>query len=645
MEKKTKKPSSQLMKQVILLDCRSKPFVSWVIRMRLNAIKHLPGIEDLINKVWKRFVMLNLLMNKYPRIKNVIIYTLASLPKNNWMTFLDKLNTSNKEEQNMLHIHLFPMLLQELTSKERDFKPFWNLAFKELSENLLSPTEIVCQGLDLTLLRPSLKKQEESLQFLTMNKISLQNKNSLKTYYPSYISTVADKWEKEAIKQPSLKSLRLKIKPTKQQRNIIDEWINTSRYVYNKTIALINKGHPINHFDLRDKLVTENTKKNNIKYKDFLQDIVNLTLDKKGLVEQLKSIEKTTPEYIAISEKIKNQTLLIEEKKATRTTMAKTLKSEKNTDINDWELNTPKAVRDGAVNDVCKAYKTGFANLKLGNIKYFRLHFKKKTSPDKCVCVPKSLVKNKNGVIHLSSQFFKDNCKIPMGKKNKKKYKTLKIENDTRIVKQKDEYWLIVPIPTKCIERTLQYKNYCGIDPGVRTFMTTFGNTECIEYQHNTEQLRLLNNKMDSIKSCRNSRVRSRILKRTFNKIENKKNNLINELHWKVVSDLVKRHDIIFYGDIKTHSIVKNNKNSVLNKNVNDLKFYKFKERLLFKCGEHNKKVVLVNEAYTSQTCSSCGGMYKPKCSKLYECKKCNTIVDRDINASKNILMKGILSL
>ena len=50
---------------------------------------------------------------------------------------------------------------------------------------------------------------------------------------------------------------------TNQQKTIIDEWINTSRYVYNKTINLINNGHPIDHFQLRDKLVTENTKKNN----------------------------------------------------------------------------------------------------------------------------------------------------------------------------------------------------------------------------------------------------------------------------------------------------------------------------------------------------------------------------------------------
>ena len=75
------------------------------------------------------------------------------------------------------------------------------------------------------------------------------------------------------------------------------------------------------------------------------------------------------------------------------------------------------------------------------------------------------------------------------------------------------------------------------------------------------------------------------------------------------------------------------------------MKFYKFKERLLFKATEKNKRIVMVNEAYTSQTCSFCGIIYKPGCSKVYECKNCNKCIDRDINASKNILMKGILSL
>jgi len=434
------------------------------------------------------------------------------------------------------------------------------------------------------------------------------------------------------------------MKPTKHQRLIIDEWINTSRYVYNKTIDLINKGHTINHFELRDKLVTENTKKNNNKYKDFISELANLTKNKKILNDQLKKSKHDNKLYIEISEKIKLQDKLITIKKQSRTQMSKVLKSEKNQNINNWELNTPKAVRDGAVNDVCKAYKTGFANLKLGNIKFFKLHFKKKSNPDKCVCVPKCLLKNKNGTIHLAKDFFKENCKIKMGSKNLKKYKDLKIEHDTRIVKQKDEYWLIVPISVethpkqKCI-------NYCGIDPGVRTFMTVFGNIDCTEYQHNIKELQFLNNKLAHLKAQRKLKHRKRILKRKLNRIETNKSNLINELHWKVIGDLLKNNDIIFYGDIKSHSIVKGNKNKNLNRDACDLKFYKFKERLIFKAYEKNKKVVMVNEAYTSQTCCFCGSMYKPKCSKIYECKKCNKTVDRDINASKNILMKGLLTL
>jgi hypothetical protein len=58
------------------------------------------------------------------------------------------------------------------------------------------------------------------------------------------------------------------------------------------------------------------------------------------------------------------------------------------------------------------------------------MHYKKKSNPDKCVCIPKGLVKNINGTIHLSSHFFKENNTFRMGKKTLKKYKDLVIEND-----------------------------------------------------------------------------------------------------------------------------------------------------------------------------------------------------------------------
>ena len=434
------------------------------------------------------------------------------------------------------------------------------------------------------------------------------------------------------------------MKPSNQQRKIIDEWIDTSRYVYNKTIHLINKGHPVNHFQLRDKLVTEDTKKNNKEYKDFIVELQELTDKKKLLNKELLQNKKDIAKQQELIKQIEMQEKLIIDKKKSRNEIIKTLATEKNTGIKEWEFNTPKAVRDGAVNDVCKAYKTGFTNLKLGNIKFFKMHYKKKTNPDKCVCIPKSLVKNKNGIIHFSSHFFKENCKFKMGKKTLKKYKDLKIDNDTRIVKQKDTYYLIVPIPVEEIPKK-PLVNYCGIDPGIRTFMTSFGNNECIEYHHNEEAIKSLNTKIMILKELRCLKFRKRILKAKLNRIETRKSNLINELHWKVITDLLNRNDVIFYGDIKSHDIVKNKHNRTLNRNMNELKFYKFKDRLLFKATEKNKRIVLVNEAYTSQTCSFCGSMYKPGCSKVYDCKNCNRKVDRDINASKNILMKGILSI
>jgi IS605 OrfB family transposase len=217
------------------------------------------------------------------------------------------------------------------------------------------------------------------------------------------------------------------------------------------------------------------------------------------------------------------------------------------------------------------------------------------------------------------------------------------INNDIRIVKQKGIYWFVIPIPVTTNEAN-PLVNYCGVDPGVRSFMTVFGNNDCVEYKHDESQLNKLNNRIVELKKLRSSKtITKRILKRKFNRLESKKEHLINELHWKVINDMLIRNDVIFYGDIKSHDIVKNGKNKTLNTNMNDLKFYTFKTRLLSKAMEKHKRVVTVNEAFTSQTCCSCGMMYKHGMSKVYNCQGCNSCVDRDINASKNILMKGII--
>ena len=533
------------------------------------------------------------------------------------------------------------MLLLELISKEKDYKPFWTPVYKELSEKLLLPIEIVSADSVSNSLKSSLKKVEGKLPFLTTTEIKVQNKNSLKTYYQLSTSTVANKWEKEVTKPNLLKSLKIKLKTNRNQKNIFDEWLHTSNFVYNKTVKCIQDGDQINFMSLRDKLVTANTKKNNTEYKTSDDNMNNIRIQKKNLVKLLTNKKITIKEQQTVRDQVEILEKNLQEEKDNLKEIKKVLKSSKNEGIQEWELNTPKEIRAGSVNDVCKAYKTGFTNLRLGNIKHFRLGFRKKRENNKCLVLPSNFIKNREGKLSIAPTFLKENTCISMGKKTIKKHKDLVIEHDCRLVKQNNEYWVIVPIPFAIQEKTKPV-NYCGIDPGVKIFMTVFGNQGCMEYKHNEEILKKLDNK---IKSMKDKRIinKKRVLKRKIRKTEKRKENLINELHWKTISNLLKTNDFIFYGDIKSHDIVRKGKNRTLNTSMNNLKFYKFKERLLFKSIERGKRVFETKEQYTTQTCSFCGNVYKPGLSRVYHCSKCRKIIGRDVNAAKNILMKGIV--
>ena len=80
-----------------------------------------------------------------------------------------------------------------------------------------------------------------------------------------------------------------------------------------------------------------------------------------------------------------------------------------------------------------------------------------------------------------------------------------------------------------------------------------------------------------------------------------------------------------------------------MNRELNDLKFYQFKQRLIQKCKESGKVVKFVKEHNTTKTCSDCGNIRIVGSSEVYVCKKCNFTCDRDMNSAKNILMKGLL--
>ena len=164
-----------------------------------------------------------------------------------------------------------------------------------------------------------------------------------------------------------------------------------------------------------------------------------------------------------------------------------------------------------------------------------------------------------------------------------------KLDNNVDIVRSSNEYYLYICVPTNPIQCN-HLNKIAGVDLGIRTFATVHSHSKEIhnikEYKHRADILKLLNLKLNILKTKR------RIRKKQLTKIEKKKSNLVDCLHWDFINDIVLNNDVIYLGDIKSHNIVKNSKIKFLNVAFNDLKFYQLKQRLIYKAFVAGKKRV-----------------------------------------------------
>ena len=123
-------------------------------------------------------------------------------------------------------------------------------------------------------------------------------------------------------------------------------------------------------------------------------------------------------------------------------------------------------------------------------------------------------------------------------------------------------------------------------------------------------------------------------------KVANKRKDYLH----KITTELVKSYDVIVIEDLKTKNLLKNHH---LAKSIANNSWYLFREMLEYKCKWYGKQLVVVSPKYTSQICSNCGyhSGKKPLDVREWTCPQCNTHHDRDINASINILNRGLKEL
>ncbi|MBS9394033.1 MAG: transposase [Dolichospermum sp. LBC05a] len=107
----------------------------------------------------------------------------------------------------------------------------------------------------------------------------------------------------------------------------------------------------------------------------------------------------------------------------------------------------------------------------------------------------------------------------------------------------------------------------------------------------------------------------------------------------KLARCVVQSNDLIAYEDLRIKNLVKNH---CLAKSINDASWYQFRVWLEYFGKVFKRVTVAVNPQYTSAVCSSCGEVVKKTLSTRTHVCQCGCVMDRDENAARNILSRGL---
>ncbi len=190
-----------------------------------------------------------------------------------------------------------------------------------------------------------------------------------------------------------------------------------------------------------------------------------------------------------------------------------------------------------------------------------------------------------------------------------------------------------------------------GIDFGLKNFITLsngekINSPECLK--KSLRKLKRLNksfskkktNSIDGKKVFSSNKEKARIkLAKCYEKISNQRKYFNDCLSKRLLDN----YDFIFIEDLNIQSMQK-----LWGRKVSDIAWSQFVNMLTYKALERNKYVFKIDKFYpSSKLCHNCG--YKNEALSLNDrkwiCPVCHSELDRDINASKNILKEGLRKL
>lgn len=211
-----------------------------------------------------------------------------------------------------------------------------------------------------------------------------------------------------------------------------------------------------------------------------------------------------------------------------------------------------------------------------------------------------------------------------------------------RLVKQADGYYVQFCIQVDRKEEIELSGHAIGLDVGLNDFYTD-SNAVTVDsprfLRKGTMRLRqaqrLVSRQVKGSKNWAKARV---VLGKRHLKISRQRKDHAVKLARCVITS----NDVIAYEDLRIKNMVKNH---CLAQSINDASWYQFRVWLEYFGRVFGKITIAVPAAGTSQECTQCGTVVKKSLSTRTHICQCGCVLDRDHNAARNILSRGLATV
>ena len=205
-----------------------------------------------------------------------------------------------------------------------------------------------------------------------------------------------------------------------------------------------------------------------------------------------------------------------------------------------------------------------------------------------------------------------------------------------------NKYYMSILVETE-IEQLEPTDKMIGLDLGLKSLIVDSNGHKYKNHKYLTksqDKLAREQRKLSKMMKGSNNRNKQRIkVARLHKKIYNQRNDYLHKLSKSIIDE----NQIICIESLSVKDMMNDSK---LARNISDVSWSKFVSMLIYKADWYGRKLIKVPDNYpSSQLCHVCGyknSITKDLAIRKWTCPKCGSVHDRDINAAKNILSKGI---